>query len=218
MSTQVASGTLTADGTEQTLASPTAVGTYRLTVDLSAMVASDSVRIRANMKVLSGGTNQTTINEVISDAQVAPDIIRHSMIVVAPQGMQFTFQQTAGTNHQYPYWVDKISNITVKASGTLTLDGTEQTLTTQTANDEYVLLTDHDAQVGGDTVVVRIKVPVLSGGTARVIEQLTLTGAQALPDILRQSIPIISPHSISVTVEKTAGVNHNIPWALVTLG
>lgn len=214
MSTAVDSGSLIADGTVQSLSAPTVAGVYRVVVDLGAMASGDGVSMVAKMKVLSGGTVRKTFDEAFVDTQVGDNILRHSLFVIAPQGCEFTLEQTAGVNRSYPFWVDKLADVVVVADGTKTLDGTQQTLVVATDNDELSLLTDHALQVGGDTVVVNLFSSVLPGGTTRVVEQLALTGSQSDPDVIRQSIPYPSPHTFSPTLHLTTGVNHNVPWAL----
>ncbi len=214
MSTAVDSGSLIADGTEQSLSAPTVAGVYRVVVDLGEMASGDGVSMVAKLKVLSGGTVRKTFDEAFVDAQLGDNILRHSLYVIAPQGCEFTLEQTAGVNRNYPFWVDKLADVVVVAEGTKVLDGTQQTLVTATDNDELSLLTDHALQAGGDTVVVNLFASVLLGGTTRIVEQLTLAGAQSDPDIIRQSIPYPSSHSFAPTLQRTVGANHNVPWAL----
>ncbi len=216
MSTVVnSSPTFTADGSAQSLSAPTVAGVYRLLIDLSNMAASDAITLIAKQKILGGGVVRNVFDEDFVDAQVDPDKIQHSMYVVAPQGCEFTLEQTAGVNRVYPYTVDKLSDVVVAASGTKTLDGTALSLGVSVDNDEFTLLTDHAEQIGGDTVVIRLKGPATSGGTERIIEELTLAGAQVAPDIIRQSTVMVSPFSIEAEIENTGGANHDVPWALV---
>jgi hypothetical protein len=143
------------------------------------------------------------------------------MAVVAPYGCTFTIQRTAGTNRAYIYRVDRIASCTVLAEGTLTFtDGTEQTLSTQTVNAVYVMLSDHTNQAGGDTVVARLKTTAITGGTLRVVEMVTLIGAQADASGLarQQSVAEPSDYQTAISLQKTAGANHAVPWALCQVG
>lgn len=218
-STVVASGTLTADGTEQTVATPALAKVYVVEFDLALLAAAETARIKVYQKVLNGGTERIVFDSgAITGVQAAPDIIRRSVPIIAPQGIKVTFQQTGGTYRNYPYSVETIADVTVEGSGTLTTDGTEQTLSTLTTNKTFALLTDHNAQPAATTVTLRLKKRTLSGGTVRVIEQVTTaSGALSDPDKIQQSVAIPCAHGITATLEET-GTAHDIPWAVVSMG
>ena len=95
-------GTLTADGNEQTLgASRTDAKTYVAQVDLTNMAAGDVVEIRAKVKVVSAGTERTLYRAVYSNAQAYAAV--QTPPVPAPYQVTFTLKQRAGTNRNYDY-------------------------------------------------------------------------------------------------------------------
>jgi hypothetical protein len=101
--TEITSGTTLADGTEQTLDTRSAAGTYLIAVDLSAMVSGDVVTLRVKDKVLSGGSAVTAFEQTYRGAQTE-DVV-YSEPVPAAHGTVFTLQQTAGTNRSFPWSV-----------------------------------------------------------------------------------------------------------------
>jgi hypothetical protein len=102
------SGTLTADGTEQSLLSTTDSGVYVLAVDLNAMAAGDIVELRIKRKVLSGGTIRVAYFERFHDARPADDKILISVPIAAPYGADFTFKRVSGSGSSYPWSVESI--------------------------------------------------------------------------------------------------------------
>lgn len=210
------------DGTVQTLYAPPSAGIYLVVIDVSPMQAGDSIILACTAKVRAAGSALNVWPPLtLTDAQVEPNIVRRSMVVVAPQGCTFTIQKTAGTNRTYSYRVDKIASCTVIAEGTLTFtNNVKQTLTTSAINGVFVLLTDHSAQAGGDTVIARLETAVVVSGSLKVVEMVTLTGAQsdALGLARQQSVAEPSDYSMSPTLQLSAGANHSVPWALCQVG
>jgi hypothetical protein len=98
-----ASGNLTADGTEQTLASGTSAGTYQLHINLSNMASGDAVRLRIYSKANSLDTETVVYDRTFANVQGEP------LTVSPPHGAvadyKATLQQTAGTNRTYQWAV-----------------------------------------------------------------------------------------------------------------
>lgn len=213
---------VTTDGSTQTLFSTTVAGVYVLTIDCVNNGGGDTVVLAGLAKVRAAGSALNVFAPVsVVGVQAEPNIVQRTMAVVAPQGCSFTIQKTVGTNRAYPYRVDRIAACSVLSEGTLTFtDGLEQTLASSVVNGVMVMLSDHTAQAGGDTVVNRLKTAVISGGTVRVVEMVTLTGAQADASGLarQQSVAEPSDYSTAITIQKTAGANHAVPWALCQVG
>ena len=94
-------GTLSANGTEQTLATITAAGTYQLVVDLSNMTLGDIVEIRIKVKVRSGSSSKCVFLASYAHAQGADGSIVISPPVPSPFEFVATLEQVAGTNRNY---------------------------------------------------------------------------------------------------------------------
>jgi hypothetical protein len=97
----VSSGTKTADGTEQDLATSTTGKTYVLVVDTGAMVKLDITELRLYTKCLSGGTERQAYYGIFSDVQGSP--MKYSVPVPANISLRATLKQIAGTNRSYPW-------------------------------------------------------------------------------------------------------------------
>jgi hypothetical protein len=100
------SGTQTATiGTEHTLASPTTIATYVLSVDAKNMVLGDLLELRVYDKV--DGTNYAQMwkgtyqHPQINTAKASPPV------AVTTQA-QFTLKQVAGTGRAFPWSVRRI--------------------------------------------------------------------------------------------------------------
>ena len=103
------------------------------------------------------------------------------------------------------------------ASGTVTADGTEQTLATDTANHSYVFVVDTASLVYGETVEFRIYTICLSAGTERLAFMATYVNAQGDP--MKYSVPVPADISCKVTLKQTAYVSayKTFPWKLLSL-
>lgn len=101
------SGTQTADGTEDILASPTANATYVLFVDLHTMAAGDIVELRCYTKVLSSSTLRQVWKGTFDfyDASINP--IVQSPMLPSDQQAKFTLKQVAGTNESYDWAIKR---------------------------------------------------------------------------------------------------------------
>lgn len=106
---------------------------------------------------------------------------------------------------------------TVAASGTQTATvNTEHTLSTQTTAATMVLKVDTANMVNGDTLELRIKGTVLSGGTDRVVYYGIFQNVQAEP--LKISVPYPITQNAVFTLKQTAGTSRDFPWAVEQLG
>ncbi len=103
------------------------------------------------------------------------------------------------------------------ASGTLTADGTEQNLATDTGNKNYVLVVDTANLVNGETVELRLYTKCLTGGTERLAYLATYNQAQGEP--MKYSVPVPADISLRATLKQTAYVStyKNFPWKLLSL-
>lgn len=105
MPTLNTSGTLTPDGTEQTLATVTSVGTFQLFIDLNGMANGDRVRIRTYYKVLTGGTERLLEGgeNVYEHAQGHP--IKRLLAEQSDISIKWTFQRDSGSFSSVPWKV-----------------------------------------------------------------------------------------------------------------
>jgi hypothetical protein len=103
----------------------------------------------------------------------------------------------------------------VIAEDTTTTDGTEQTLATDTAGGVYVVALDTGAMVNGDTIEVRVKTKVRTGGTSRLAYYAVYSHAQGAPN--KYSVPVPADVEIAVTLERTGGTDRAYPWKLLAL-
>jgi hypothetical protein len=101
MPTVIASGTKTADGTEQDLATDTTNQEYELNVDLGNMAAADIVELRIYGKVLSGGAERLVFLAVYGPVVPFEKIVKQRFL--ANIHVRATLKQTAGTNRDYPW-------------------------------------------------------------------------------------------------------------------
>ena len=101
MPTVIASGTKTADGTEQDLATDTTNQEYELNVDLGNMAVLDVVELRIYGKVLSGGTERLVFLGTYGPMIPFEKIIKKRFL--ANIHVRATLKQVAGTNRDYPW-------------------------------------------------------------------------------------------------------------------
>ena len=112
--TQAYSGTLTSSTTEQsfisgntTLQSSTTAGVYQLMVDLSALAAGDSVRIRVKEKAISTATQYAIADETYAGPLSAPLYSSPSFILM--DGWDMTLVQVGGTARSIPYSIRQVA-------------------------------------------------------------------------------------------------------------
>jgi hypothetical protein len=103
------------------------------------------------------------------------------------------------------------------ASGTLTADGTEQDLATDTTNKNFVLAVDTANLVNGETMELRLYTKCLTGGTERLAFMATYVNAQGEP--MKYSIPVPADISLRATLKQTVYVSayKAFPWKLMSL-
>lgn len=103
------------------------------------------------------------------------------------------------------------------AHGSVTTDGTVQTLNSAsfTTSGVYVLGVDLTLMVNADEVEIIVSTKVLTGGSEAVYSRHRFLHAQG-PKVW-QTVPLLSPYSISFTVQRVAGTDHAYPWAVYTL-
>ena len=92
---------------------------------------------------------------------------------------------------------------------------TEHTLATITTSGTFVLLVDCNALALGDTVILRAKVKVTSGGTTRQAYEAKYSHVQA--DKIKLSIPVPSVNEVVFTLEQSAGTGRSFPWEIIEL-
>lgn len=94
MPTSVASGTVTADGTEQELAAAdTSNKNFVLVVDLATLINGETLELRLYTKCLSGGTERLAYVATYAHIQGAP--MKYSVPVPADISIRATLKQTA---------------------------------------------------------------------------------------------------------------------------
>jgi len=107
--------------------------------------------------------------------------------------------------------VDKIQDFIEEATGSLLMDGTEQTikeiLTTINKLHCFVNLTP---MLAGDTVVVRQYIKIASAGAFAKYAEETYSGAQTLPLLYVITKP--ANYGIRITIQQTAGTNRTFEW------
>lgn len=102
---------------------------------------------------------------------------------------------------------------TQNGTQTATLD-TEHTLgSEETVDAYYQLIVDVSAMVDGDATIIRAKLKVESGGTARILILATLANAQAEDAVLTPPIPNI--YGLTFTLEQTDGTGRSYDWSIV---
>lgn len=107
--------------------------------------------------------------------------------------------------------------VSVQTSGSQTATiATEHDLATVTAANVFVVAVDTSAMVSGatpDRLRMRIYGKARSADTERLLHDWFLPdGAQTTP--LWQSIGIVSPHHMRVTLTQTQGTGRAFPWAI----
>lgn len=104
--------------------------------------------------------------------------------------------------------------LSVVGSGTQAATiSTEHSLTQQTTTGIFVLEVDVSAMQSGDTLILRLKDKVLSGGASGITQQATLTGVQDVVHWRSDAIPV--DVEIVATLLQSAGVGRSYPWKLI---
>lgn len=102
----MATGTLSADGTEQTIDTlqPGVPGFAFWYVDLENMAAGDTVVIREKVDVDNDSTFEQFQSVTYSDSQTNPVVSQSAnLLTLADVDVRITLEQTAGTNRDYPW-------------------------------------------------------------------------------------------------------------------
>jgi hypothetical protein len=99
--TPLKKGTLTADGTEQTLLEFVGVGIVSGHVDLQNMTTDDTVVIRQYIKVKDDGAYKKYAEEIYAGVQSLPAI--HITPKAVDVAMKITLQQTSGSFKSFDY-------------------------------------------------------------------------------------------------------------------
>lgn len=94
----------------------------------------------------------------------------------------------------------------------LTLN-TPSTLTTETTPGVYQLVIDAANLSGGDILVVRSRIIIVSGGSTLLLEEEVLAGVLGPKAWMTEPIGITQ--SVSYELEQTAGTGRVIPWAVL---
>ena len=89
--------------------------------------------------------------------------------------------------------------------------GTEHTLLTDTNNATFEGAVDVSNLANGETVEVRVKRKILTGGSAIQTFIGSATGGMS-PNLSIQIPPTPSPFSISVTLKQLNGTGRNFDW------
>lgn len=106
--------------------------------------------------------------------------------------------------------------LTVTNTGTLTADGSEQTIGVErTDGKTYVAQVDLANLAAADTVEIRVKVKVTSGGSARTVYKAVFANTQPYPAV--QTPPIPAPFSVTFTLKQTTGTNRGFDYALIAM-
>jgi len=105
MQSEVAKGTLTADGTEQDLVNVSGRAKYEGWVDLANMASGDTVVVREYVRFRSGEPWRLYATTTYTGAQTEPAI--HATRKLSEYGWRVTLQQTAGVMRTYDYWFGK---------------------------------------------------------------------------------------------------------------
>lgn len=94
-------GTLTATGSEDEIRESLAEGKLHAFIDLTAMVASDSITVRQYIKVKAAGSYIKYAEETFADVQSLPMLY----VVTKPSkhGIRITLEQTAGTYRDFDW-------------------------------------------------------------------------------------------------------------------
>ena len=106
--------------------------------------------------------------------------------------------------------------LAVEASGTQTATlTTEHTLATIATTKFLQLMVDANALVAGETLTLRVKTKILSGGTTRLAQEMVLRGETMHSPIL-QSMPIPSNQEAVFTLRQDGGTGRAFPWKVMS--
>ena len=110
--TESTSGNATTDGTEQTLATVTAAGTYVLYLDTANMASGDALEVRAYVMPKTAETERLLYGPksgmTFWDVQEEPMKVTVPVNIIASASVRFTIKRIAGTDRTYKWFVDVI--------------------------------------------------------------------------------------------------------------
>lgn len=90
-----------------TVSQQTADGVYQLFLDLSALTATESYRLRIYERVLAGGTQRVVQDVVLSGVQSEPIYASASLLLM--HGWTFTLQKLAGTDRTIAWSIRQVA-------------------------------------------------------------------------------------------------------------
>lgn len=189
---------------------------FLFAIDLSNMVALDSVTIRIETVVRNGGTRRVVYEQQFSGLQASPFIINVSRPVPSPFEVRLTIDQTAGTNRDYDWFAMSLGSLVVEATGTITTDGTAQVIATISKTATFILITDSQPMIQGDVVRLTVTMRVLASGANAAVWSALLQGVRSDPDIIQISIPLPSPSVFEAAIERLGGGDRTHEFTIVS--
>jgi len=106
--------------------------------------------------------------------------------------------------------IDKIQDFLEEGIGTVTANGTEQTVREYAGTGKLHAYVDLSNMAAGDTTVIRQYVKIKAAGAFVKYAEETYTDAQSLPMLHLVMKP--SRHGVRITLEQTSGVNRDYDW------
>lgn len=94
-----------------------------------------------------------------------------------------------------------------------TLDTEHSLGSEQTDDGWYWLVVDTSNMVAGDILILRAKLKVKTGGTARTVARATFRDAQEQAAAL--SIPVPNIYGLQFTLEQTDGTGRSYDWSVL---
>lgn len=110
--------------------------------------------------------------------------------------------------------------VTAHATGTQTATiNTEHSLTTVAVAGTFILEVDLNAMAVGDSLELRVKKKILTGGTARVYIYARFDSMPTTDDVIKSSIPIsndlVEAGALDFTLKQIAGTGRAYPWKVL---
>jgi len=106
----------------------------------------------------------------------------------------------------------------LESSGTQSaVISTEHTLASLTSARVFTFFVDTVNMQSGDTLELRVKTKVLTGGTLRVAYFQSYSGAQNTDDLIKISVPLPSDIQADFTLKQTAGTGRQYAWKVLSL-
>lgn len=148
-------------------------------------------------------TSRATQAQIISDATPFPGANVDAAITSRPSGVDYTTAR-AGK-------MDKIQDFIEEATGSLLMDGTEQTVKEiLTTINKLHCFVDLTPMLAGDTVVVRQYMKIASAGVFVQYAEETYNDVQTLPLLYVVTKP--ANYGIRITIQQTGGTNRTFDW------